>query len=134
MATSNRSGVALPESFSDGDIEFWLRKYELCSEANEWKDDIMLKRLSTLLSGKAFAVFERLEGEQKTSFKNVREALVAAFGGDALGVPGYFLGNMASPSEIWPPRKDSLLYRYKLGNREASSKTKIVKVFVSIYS
>jgi hypothetical protein len=46
----------------------------------------------------------------------------------------YFLGNMASPSEIWPPRKDSLLYRYKLGNREASSKTKILKVFVSIYS
>ena len=30
--------------------------------------------------------------------------------------PGpYFLGNMASPSEIWPPRKHSLLYRYKLG-------------------
>jgi hypothetical protein len=46
----------------------------------------------------------------------------------------YFLGNMASPSEIWSPRKHSLLYRYKLGNREASSKTKILKVFVSIYS
>lgn len=65
MATSNRPSVALPESFSDGDIEFWLRKYELCSEANEWKEDIMLKRLPTLLCGKAFAVFERLEGERK---------------------------------------------------------------------
>ena len=31
-------------------------------------------------------VFERLEGEQKTSFKNVREALVAAFGGTATGI------------------------------------------------
>ena len=38
------------------------------------------------------------------------------------------------PSEIWPPRKHSLLYRCKLGNREASSKTRILKVFVSIYS
>jgi hypothetical protein len=37
-------------------------------------------------------------------------------------------------SEIWPPQKHSLLYRYKLGNCEASSKTKILKVFVSIYS
>ena len=46
----------------------------------------------------------------------------------------YFLGNMAPPSEIWPPRKHSLLYRYKLGNREAPSKTKMLKVFVSIYS
>jgi hypothetical protein len=63
------------------------------------------------------------------------------------GHPGpNFLGNLAPlgaifptkyappPSEIWPPRKHSLLYRYKLGNREASSKTKIIKVFVSIYS
>jgi hypothetical protein len=51
------------------------------------------------------------------------------------GPPGpNFLGNMAPPSEIWPPRKHSLLYRYKDGNREASSKTKILKVFVSIYS
>jgi hypothetical protein len=51
------------------------------------------------------------------------------------GPPGpNFLGNMAPPSEIWPPRKHSLLYRYKLGNREASSKTNILKVFVSIYS
>jgi hypothetical protein len=65
MATPNRPSVALAESFSDGDIEFWLRKYELCSEANEWKEDIMLKRLPTLLCGKAFAVFERLEGERK---------------------------------------------------------------------
>ena len=75
--------LLFPDSFSDGDIEFWLWKYELCAEANEWKEDIMLKRLPTLLCGKAFAVFERLKGEQKASFKNVREALVAAFGGDA---------------------------------------------------
>ena len=68
MATSNRSSVALPESFSDGDIEFWLRKYELCCEANEWKEDNKLKRLPTLLCGKAFAVIERLEGEQKATF------------------------------------------------------------------
>ena len=86
MATSNRSSVALPESFSDEDIEFWLWKYELCSEENEWKDDIMLKRLPTLLCGKAFAVFERLEGEQKVSFKSVCEALVTAFGGDVPGM------------------------------------------------
>ena len=77
MATSNRSSVALPESFSDGDIEFWLRKFELCTAANEWKEDVMLKRLPTLLCGKAFAVFERLEEKDKESFKSAGEALVA---------------------------------------------------------
>ena len=111
MATSNRSSVALPESFSDGDIEFWLRKYELCSEANEWKEDIMLKRLPTLLCGKAFAVFERLEGEQKASFKNVREALVAAFGGDATGM---HIAMMEFCKRERKPEEDIQVFAYNL--------------------
>ena len=111
MATSNRSSVALPESFSDGDIEFWLRKYELCSEANEWKEDIMLKRLPTLLCGKAFAVFERLEGEQKASFKNVREALVAAFGGDATGM---HIAMMEFRKRERKPEEDIQVFAYNL--------------------
>ena len=111
MATSNRSSVALPESFSDGDIEFWLRKYELCSEANEWKEDIMLKRLPTLLCGKAFAVFERLEGEQKASFKNEREALVAAFGGDATGM---HIAMMEFCKRERKPEEDIQVFAYNL--------------------
>ncbi|CAB4028071.1 Hypothetical predicted protein [Paramuricea clavata] len=111
MATSNRSSVALPESFSGRDIEFWLRKYELCSEANEWKEDIMLKRLPTLLCGKAFAVFERLEGEQKASFKNVREALVAAFGGDATGM---HIAMMEFRKRERKPEEDIQVFAYNL--------------------
>ena len=45
----------------------------------------------------------------------------------------YFLGNMSPSSEIWPPRKHSLLHCFKLGNREAFSKMKMLKVFVSNY-
>ena len=111
MATSNRSSVALPESFSDGDIKFWLRKYELCSKANEWKEDIMVKRLPTLLCGKAFAVFERLEGEQKASFKNVREALVAAFGGDATGM---HIAMMEFRKREPKPEEDIQVFAYNL--------------------
>ena len=105
------ASVALPESFSDGDIEFWLRKYELCSEANEWKEDITLKRLPTLLCGKAFAVFERLEGEQKASFKNVREALVAAFGGDATGM---HIAMMEFRKRERKPEEDIQVFAYNL--------------------
>ena len=47
------------------DITLWLRKFELCSTANGWKEDDMLKRLPTLLAGKAFAVYERLPEEKK---------------------------------------------------------------------
>ncbi len=69
MATATRTSVALPEIFSDGDMVLWLRKFELCAKANDWKDTDMLKRLPTLLSGKAFTVFERLAAETKADFK-----------------------------------------------------------------
>ena len=111
MATSNRSSVALPESFSDGDIEFWLRKYELCSKANEWKEDIILKRLPTLLCGKAFAMFEQLEGEQKALFKNMREALAAAFRGDATGM---HIAMMEFRKRERKPEEDIQVFAYNL--------------------
>ena len=84
MATRGTS-VALPELFSDGDITLWLRKFELCSMANGWKEDDMLKRLPTLLAGKVFAVYERLPEEKKDGYKKLVEALSTAFGGDDMG-------------------------------------------------
>ena len=53
--------------------------------ANDWKDTDMLKRLPTLLSGKAFAVFERLAAEAKEDYKTFIKALTTAFGGDTTG-------------------------------------------------
>ena len=84
MGRSTRSSVAFLESFSYGDIEFWLKKLELCLEANKcMKEDTMLKRLLTLYVEKHSQRLERLEEGEKEFFKSVREALVAAFGGDA---------------------------------------------------
>ena len=77
MATATRTSLALPETFSDGDMVLWLRKFELCAQANDWKDTDMLKRLPTLLSGKAFAIFERLAAETKEDFKVLTKALTA---------------------------------------------------------
>ena len=75
--------LSVPEAFSDGDFGLWLRKFELCSTANGWKEDEMLKRLPTLLSGKAFAVLERLGEDKKESFKTLVQSIKEAFGGDA---------------------------------------------------
>lgn len=111
MATTRRSSVVLPEAFSDGDIGLWLRKFELCSEANEWKDDVMLKRLPTLLSGKAFAVFERLPAENKESYKGLSEALTIAFGGDATGK---HIAIMAFRSRARKPDEDIQVFAYNL--------------------
>jgi hypothetical protein len=111
MTTSSRTSVALPETFSDGDIVLWLRKFELCSTANDWKDTDMLKRLPTLLSGKAFAVFERLAAEAKEDYKTLTKALTTAFGGDTTGK---HLAMMAFRSRTRKPDEDIQVFAYNL--------------------
>jgi hypothetical protein len=111
MATSSRTSVALPETFSDGDIVLWLRKFELCSTANDWKDTDMLKRLPTLLSGKAFAVFERLAAEAKEDYKTLTKALTTAFGGDTTGK---HLAMMTFRSRTRKPDEDIQVFAYNL--------------------
>jgi hypothetical protein len=111
MTTSSRTSVALPETFSDGDIVLWLRKFELCSTANDWKDTDMLKRLPTLLSGKAFAVFERLAAEVKADYKTLTKALTTAFGGDTTGK---HLAMMAFRSRTRKPDEDIQVFAYNL--------------------
>ena len=111
MATTRSTSVALPEVFSDGDIVLWLRKFELCATANDWKDADMLKRLPTLLSGKAFAVFERLSAEEKGDYKTLTKALSTAFGGDTTGK---HIAMMAFRSRTRKPDEDIQVFAYNL--------------------
>ena len=106
-----RTSVALPEIFSDGDIVLWLRKFELCALANEWKETDMLKRLPTLLSGKAFAVFERLAAAKKEDYKSLTKALTEAFGGDE---NGKHLAMMAFRSRMRKPEEDVQVFAHNL--------------------
>jgi hypothetical protein len=62
----------------------------------------LLKRLPTLLAGKAFAVYERLPEEKKDGYKKLVEALSMAFGGDDMGkhiAMMSFRGRMRKPDE-----------------------------------
>ena len=53
--------ICVPETFSDGEFSQWMRRFDLCSAANKWDDEIKLVRLPTLLRGRAFSMFERLQ-------------------------------------------------------------------------
>ena len=48
-------------------------------EANRWPADDKLLRLPTLLHGRAFAVFEHLEDDQKDTYAHLVSTLTAAF-------------------------------------------------------
>ena len=72
-------GFALPNKFDDGDVVSWLDSFDVCAAANGWNNDTRLRRIPTLLVGRAFAIFQRLAAGQKDTLAPLREALVAAF-------------------------------------------------------
>ena len=111
MATATRTSVALPEIFLDSDMVLWQRKFELCTKANDWKDTDILKRLPTLLSGKAFAIFERLAVKTKEDFKVLTKALTEAFCGDE---NGKHLAMMAFRRRMRNPDENIQVFAYNL--------------------
>ena len=70
-----KTTLALPEVFGDGDFDLWLRKLEICVVVNGWKDDHIVKRLPTLLTGNAFVVFERLPAAKNEDIKVLIQTL-----------------------------------------------------------
>ena len=71
----------------------------------------MLKKLPTLLSCKAFAVFERLAAEAKEDYKTLTKALTTAFGGDTTGK---HLAMMAFRSRARKPDENIQVFAHNL--------------------
>ena len=74
--------LSLSNVFSDGDVHNGCERYKLCFKANGWNESAQLPRLPTLLAGRAFSVYERLElteyqrksfGEMKKEFLKIME-------------------------------------------------------------
>jgi hypothetical protein len=63
-ATTRANLLSVPETFSDGDFGLLLRKFELCSTANGWKEDEMLKRLPEDFKVLIAAIKEALGGDE----------------------------------------------------------------------
>ena len=74
----------------------------------------MLKRLPTLLSGKAFAVFERLSAEEKVDYKMLTKALSTAFGGDTTGKHIAMIAFPPFRSRARKPGEDIQVFAYNL--------------------
>ena len=71
-----RTGLALPEVLQDGDAKSWFRRFEVCAAANDWNNAKKLKRLPTLLRGRAWAVFDALPDASTDTYKHLKEALL----------------------------------------------------------
>ena len=57
--------ISVPRPFASGNITEWLIRFEICSKANGWDDDVKAVKLPTLLEGEALAVWLDLMEEQQ---------------------------------------------------------------------
>lgn len=74
MAASRH--VSLPTSFSKGDPLEWFQRFEICCLANDWSEEMMAKKMPTLLEGEALAVYLDLQEEQQKDYKTAKEKIV----------------------------------------------------------
>ena len=76
------TGLALPEVLQDGDAKSWFKRFEVCAVANEWDDEKKLKRLPTLLRGRAWAIFDALPDTSTDTYEHLKAALMSGLSPD----------------------------------------------------
>lgn len=59
-----------------------VKRFEVCAVANDWNDAKKLKRLPTLLRGRAWAVFDALPDASIDTYEHLKEALLRSLSPD----------------------------------------------------
>ena len=71
--------AAMPDKFSDGDFQRWIRQFEACSDANMWDNATRRRMLPTFLKGRALAIFERVQRGGAATYQQLRDALSRSY-------------------------------------------------------
>ena len=53
MAVTAGSHFSIPKPFSSGDVVEWCQRFDLCSDANKWEDEVKAVKMPTLREGEA---------------------------------------------------------------------------------
>ena len=75
-------GISLPEALHGEEAKSWFRRFEACAAANEWGDDKKLKRVPTLLKGRAWAVYEALTDAETDTYDHLKTAIIGQLSPD----------------------------------------------------
>ena len=64
------------ETVSTGDAVEWFQRFELCSKANGWTEEIKTAKLPAFLEGEALATWLELDKEERKEYEKVKEKMV----------------------------------------------------------
>ena len=70
------STICLPEPLQHEDARSWFKRFKLCAAANEWDVAKQLLRLSTLLRGRSWAIYESLGDGDKETYAKLKKAIL----------------------------------------------------------
>lgn len=68
--------ISMPKPFADGDALEWFKRFDICSMANEWTDEVKARKLPTLLEGEALAIWLELSEGEQSDYKEAKEAII----------------------------------------------------------
>ncbi|KAL5494155.1 hypothetical protein EMCRGX_G015433 [Ephydatia muelleri] len=76
MAVTAGSHVSIPNPLSSGDVVEWFQRFDLCSDANKWEDEVKAVKMPTLLEGEALAAWLDLAEETKKDYETAKKQLI----------------------------------------------------------
>ena len=73
--TTHATHYSIPKPFSAGDPTEWFVRFELCSKANKWDEEVMAVKFPTLLEGEALAAWLELSEEEQGQYTVAKEKI-----------------------------------------------------------
>ena len=70
------SHFSILKPFSSGDVVEWFQRFDLCSDANKWEDEVKAVKMLTLLEGEALAAWLYLAEETKKDCETAKKQLI----------------------------------------------------------
>ncbi|KAK3751298.1 hypothetical protein QZH41_012203 [Actinostola sp. cb2023] len=104
------STATLPGKFEGGDVVTWLREFDACAEANNWKAEDKIKNLPAFLRNQAQSHFYAIPADDRKTYadaaKKLKEAMCPKTGRE--NYFSQFEGRMLRPGE------DPAVYKWEL--------------------
>ena len=79
VAVQTVGALTISSPFDDGNIIEWFEKFRVCATSNQWDEASQLRRLPTFMTGRAFAIYQRLDDAQKDTVEHFRVGMIDAF-------------------------------------------------------
>ena len=67
--------ISLPKHLSNGDVNEWFQRYEICCKTNGWNETTKVLKFPILLEGEALAVWLELDEREQAAYVTTKKMI-----------------------------------------------------------